>query len=105
MRFRDVVDIYKDNSNPTDEQQSFVGIPFIADVPADVQHVGGNEKGQDTFIQYEVVSHYLEDVTPAMEVRVTQGPFAGETLNIGESEVIRKRGRPWRLKLHCQKVS
>ena len=101
---RDIVDIYKDASDATDEQQSFVGIPFIASVPAEVNHVGGNEKGQDTFIQYEVTCHYLDSITPAMEVRVKEGPFAGEVLNIGECEVIRNNGRPMWLRLHCQKV-
>ena len=103
--FRDVVNIYNDVSDPTDEQQSFVGLPFVSDVPAQVEHVGGHEKEQTTFVKYEVTCHYLEDVTESMKVVVTQGPFTGDELNIGEVETLRHHGRPRYLRLHCIEVS
>ena len=102
--FRDVVDIYDDSSDPTDEQLAYVGLPEVADVPCQVEHVGGHEKEQTTFTKYEVVMHYLDNITAAMQVVVTQGDFSGESLNIGEVEVIRNHGRPKYLRLHCQKI-
>jgi len=103
--FRDVINIYKDASDPTDEQQSFTGLPFLADVPAKIDHVGGHEKEQTTFVKYEVTCHYFDDITESMQISVTEGPFADDTLNIGEVQTVRVHGRPRYLILHCIKVS
>ena len=103
--FRDVIDIYDDASDDTDEQQSFTGLPFLADVPAKIEHVGGHEKEQTTFVRYEVTCHYFDNITESMQVSVTQGPFADETFNIGEIDVVRVHGRPKYLVMKCIEVS
>ena len=101
---RDLVDIYSDASNDTDEQLSYTGLPFLADVPAKVDHVGGHEKEQTTFVRYEVTCHYFDNITESMRVTVTEGPFKDDNLNIGEIETVRTHGRPAFLVLHCIKV-
>ena len=103
--FRDVIDIYEDKSDDTDEQQSFTGLPYLADIPALVQHDGGHEREQTTFTKYLVTFHYVADITTSMQVSVTQGDFAGKTLNVGEVEPVRVHGRPRYLRLHCQEMN
>lgn len=102
--FRDLINILSDDSDDTDEQQSFTGFPLYAAVPAKIDQVGGNEKEQTAFVKFEITIYYLDNITSTNQVSVTQGTFAGKTLNIGEIETVIEHGRPRFLVFHCIEV-